>query len=566
MPNKPMIELEQTPDPKKGGVPVLSYNVPEPTSYTGKNFIELDFIPKGKNPTDYFKPDCFKSEANYENQEFSKLKSMDQTALKDKIATEFKSGIGNSILTNAKLNTGFLKLAESPTKALSIESNLSLSNGIQSISPDEVATQIKNGLKLNVYRNMFGDLVHNYIPVKPKVIRPRIVLVETYKLSSFLGAYGAGRTIKTFSLLPGEKTKISVKTYHKTETSSKQASSILDSFTSESSEDFENAVSSENSTKQNESESFEYHAEAEAEASWGWGSAKVSGGVKGGSNSSREEFSKNLQNATSKHAAKASSKRDVQINTSTEVKESTGEETEIVREIENINVSRTLNFVFRQMNQEFITIQHLVDLRLAFFNGESKSKTEFTLPELDNLIDQYIVDDATKRKEVKDAILNQLLFIKDYQDNQPTGLDEDGNSTGKAFIQQKNLLDLDNKPVNPYYQFSKSLYSLYKDQTGREILVQGIIISVKKHVMRTEGVIVDSILGQGDALDTYSHGLQDEEIRTKKLANDLKEKEMEKYEIAKSILEKSEVEKGSIFSQLYPNPSCCCYDKKSPDK
>ncbi|MFF3024557.1 hypothetical protein ACFVRR_18200 [Gottfriedia sp. NPDC057948] len=566
MPNKPMIELEQTPDPKKGGVPVLSYNVPEPTSYTGKNFIELDFIPKGKNPTDYFKPDCFKSEANYENQEFNKLKSMDQTALKDKIATEFKSGIGNSILTNAKLNTSFLKLAESPTKALSIDSNLSLSNGIQSISPDEVATQIKNGLKLNVYRNMFGDLVHNYIPAKPKVIRPRIVLVETYKLSSFLGAYGAGRTIKTFSLLPGEKTKISVKTYHKTETSSKQASSILDSFTSESSSDFENAVSSENSTKQNESESFEYHAEAEAEASWGWGSAKVSGGVKGGSNSSREEFSKNLQNATSKHAAKASSKRDVQINTSTEVKESTGEETEIVREIENINVSRTLNFVFRQMNQEFITIQHLVDLRLAFFNGESKSKTEFTLPELDNLIDQYIVDDATKRKEVKDAILNQLLFIKDYQDNQPTGLDEDGNSTGKAFIQQKNLLDLDNKPVNPYYQFSKSLYSLYKDQTGREILVQGIIISVKKHVMRTEGVIVDSILGQGDALDTYSHGLQDEEIRTKKLANDLKEKEIEKYEIAKSILEKSEVEKGAIFSQLYPNPNCCCCDKESTEK
>lgn len=77
MPNKPMIELEQTPDSKKGGVPVLSYNVPEPKSYTGKNFIELDFIPKGKNPTDYFKPDCFKSETNYENQEFNKLKSMD---------------------------------------------------------------------------------------------------------------------------------------------------------------------------------------------------------------------------------------------------------------------------------------------------------------------------------------------------------------------------------------------------------------------------------------------------------------------------------------------------------
>ena len=62
----------------------------------------------------------------------------------------------------------------------------------------------------------------------------------------------------------------------------------------------------------------------------------------------------------------------------------TEEQTEIGREIENINVGRTLNFVFRQMNQEFITILHLVDVRVAYFNGDPDYTREVTLPQLDS--------------------------------------------------------------------------------------------------------------------------------------------------------------------------------------
>jgi hypothetical protein len=198
----------------------------------------------------------------------------------------------------------------------------------------------------------------SFIPETPRKLlyRPRLFLIETYRLSSFLGQYGAGRTIKTFSLLPGEKTKVSIKTYSKTEQEAKQASSILDSVTNESTKDFETTLAREQSNKQGYQESFSYEINAKAEASWGFGSAEISGGVKGGTNASREEFAKNVSNTTQKHTSKASAKRDVQINTSYERKEQTGEETSIEREIENINVSRTLNFVFRQMNQEYITL------------------------------------------------------------------------------------------------------------------------------------------------------------------------------------------------------------------
>ena len=109
---------------------------------------------------------------------------------------------------------------------------------------------------------------------------------------------------------------------------------------------FQNSVQKEQSDKQNRAESFEYHAEADAHASWGWGSANISGGVKGGSNSSREDFTKNVSNALDKHAAKASSKRDVRIDTSKQSKVEAGTETSTVRELQNINVGRTLNLSF----------------------------------------------------------------------------------------------------------------------------------------------------------------------------------------------------------------------------
>src|SRR5207249_11419715 len=87
---------------------------------------------------------------------------------------------------------------------------------------------------------------------------PRLFLIETYRLSSYLGQYGAGRTINTFSLLPGEKTKISVKTYTKTDENAKSASSILDSVSDESTKDFENSLSTEQSNKEGYQESHSY--------------------------------------------------------------------------------------------------------------------------------------------------------------------------------------------------------------------------------------------------------------------------------------------------------------------
>ena len=215
-----------------------------------------------------------------------------------------------------------------------------------------------------------------------------------------------GRTLKTFTLLPGEKTTISLQTYKRRTEDARRASSILDSYSKESANDFESSVQREQSNKSNVAKSFAYRAEAEASAEWGWGSAKVSGGVSGSSRSSRQQFSKNVFNATSKHAARASAQRDVEVNTSYEVRTEEGEETSVQREIANMNASRTLNFVFRQLNQEFITVLHLVDVRVGFYNGYPPASRELPLHELDSLLEEVVVDG--QREAVARAIIGEV--------------------------------------------------------------------------------------------------------------------------------------------------------------
>ncbi|XVH33181.1 hypothetical protein ACNS7O_16525 (plasmid) [Haloferacaceae archaeon DSL9] len=414
-------------------------------------------------------------------------------ALEQHITRSMKSGFSDRhILPNANTRSGNLRFVEEPE--LKLESDLPVSPELQSLTVEEVMEAKKAGKELDFYTTMYGTIRHRYI-TKPAVVEPAFLLVETYRLASYLGSYGAGRVIKTFSLLPGERTTISVKTFRKSERERKQASSILDSFTEESATDFERTIENEQSDKETYEKSFEYHSEAEANASWGWGKARVKGGVAGGTNAAREEFAKNSTTATDKHAQKASAKREVEVDTSYESRETEEEETSTEREVENINLSRTLNFVFRQMNQEFVTISSLVDVRVAFFNGFAESRREVTLPELDALLETYVKREH--RDRVRADIRGSLGNILDYQGR----IHDD-------FIEEREI-DADNR----YLRVRSEKTSTYSDPiTGTEIAVPGIIVSATKNSMRTDGIFVEALLGTSGALDQYAEQLQALEV------------------------------------------------------
>lgn len=593
-----------------GKATILSYNVPEPTSYSGRNLIALDL----DNPKAWFVDAAFKPPERTPLRHLARSTPAEVATLLRTGDLQTFPGIKNPAATHAGLfaaqssvakSGGALDTATTTVLAQALRKGLVspdlspltatgqaptpsppppsgpvvssasgedtgegatrdtatpaelthlaravrgsvLANpalGDQRTAPqitdldiDHVAEMLQAGKRLSVHRSMWGDYVHTFLPdpfppasdagdALPEG-QPQIVLIETYRLSTFLGQYGAGRTLKTFSLLPGEKTTISVKTFRKTETDSKSASSVLDSFSKESADDFQTTVQQENSDKQAQQKSLEWHVEAEASASWGWGNAKVSGGVKGATASQREQFAKDMSSAVNKHASKASSKRDVQVNTSHEVKSQSGEETSITRQLENINVGRTLNFVFRQMNQEHITILHLVDVRIGFWNGYGESVKEVPLSGLDTLLSTYV--QPSKKDELRNMILAQLSAIFDYKDN----------LVAPPMVETRDI-----GPNDRYLRWRKTS-STYTDETGNAITVPGIIMNVDKIVMRTEGVVVDALLGQGNALDEYSQGLQLNAVRERALDND-------REALGQKLVTDNENAKAKIYKDLF---------------
>ncbi|MBE9066056.1 hypothetical protein IQ260_05255, partial [Leptolyngbya cf. ectocarpi LEGE 11479] len=495
---EPIIQLDPA-----GKAPILSYSVPENTAYSGRNYIELDipfeYFDRPNNsqpgttlPNGFLDADVVELEKKI--YEFAKGQSIDP---------DLKIAISPEVKTFLQEKLRFLSpLRIEQISSISEEATLPVDEVISPFTTEQlgetpqsqtqqnekvighVAQALINGERLITTTNFAGQETIASYPVNRSEY-PKLILIETYRLSSYRGNYGAGEVIKTFSLLPGEKTKISVQTYKKSEQDSKTASSIFDSFNKESATSFEDSVKAEQTNKSAYKKSFGYQVKASAEVNFGFGKAAVSAGVKGSSNSSRDRLSKNVSNAVSKHAAKASSKRNVQVNSSYEVNVKTGEETEIIREIENVNVSRTLSFVFRQMNQEYITVFHLTDVRLGYdLDGNPENYQELSVSEMDGLLSDVIVSD--KRETVKNAILDELRYIVNYKDEL------------QSFVEEKEIKDESNQTLYSYWRLKKGDKSIYRD-SGFEIEVPGIILDVSKNTLRTDGIIVDAILGQGNA-------------------------------------------------------------------
>lgn len=482
--NSPLIQLEP------GGIaPILRYDIPEPTSYEGKNFIALSF------GDDVFLPVALEMPSTVA---FREMQQLPREVLRDELTTFIRTGLSDrdAVRTLARPAAR----GERDASRLRVD----LADVMPPVVPppqpppqpppwpdrpvDDLLADVLGGKRLVQGVLVDGTPTIEPVPV-PTVPDPHLYLIESIRLTSFLGDYGAGRIVKTFSLLPGEKTKISVRTFLQRESTRKAASSVLDSLTQESAADLETSVTREQSDQSKHESTKEYYAEAEASAKWGWGSAKVKAGAKGSTNAAREESVKNVANATEKHAARASAKREVEVNTSYEETAKSEEELAIERQIENINLSRTMNFVFRQMNQKFVTMLHLTDVRIAFFNGDRTSRREVPISRIDELLDEVVVE--SKRSMVRDVIMEQLSGIRAH----------DGsivNVVREVTIAQDDV----------YYMFDPDLKSSIKDEREREFTVPGVILQHGEQVMRTEGVIVEAILGNGDALDAYAVEIQ----------------------------------------------------------
>lgn len=222
-----------------------------------------------------------------------------------------------------------------------------------------------------------------------------------------------------------------------------------------------------------------------------------------------------MESAVNHHVATANHTRTVDINVESTSTSITEREDTVVRQLENINKSRVLNLVFRQLQQEFITLTYLNDVSIIFTNGYPEQQRMTNLQGLDMFLMDVFENDDTKIGEFKHTLFTYLCSIYDY-----TG-------TKVGFIEQISE-DLSNciDPTAPsetvrYVRKRKSLQQTYHGKT-----VNGIILSAVSRITNTPGVIVDALLGQGEALDCYNMRLQDAAAINANLQNEKLAKEI----------------------------------------
>lgn len=379
---------------------------------------------------------------------------------------------------------------------------------------------------------------------------PGLFLIQVIGISSFLGDYGLGRTVKTFSLLPGEITNIHTRTWRATEETKALASSIIDSYDESAQERFVETVLSETTDKATQEQSENWHVEAEAGASIGIAKANVSGGGGGEYASGTEEFARSLDEAVSEHAAESSSHRENTVTSSSESSVSTEDEEVVERTIKNINVSRVLNFMFRELHQKYITKTHLKEVRIAFTNGNAGSWREEPVSGLRKLVEEFIEPQFVD--EVCSDIIGTIAIVRDVNEAPVPVLEQVRlNACGTDFQVSDAVPDKQCRYAPPradgsmYYRFKRGPLA---QGPATENPVDGVVLSERTLVMATDSVVVEALLGVNTALDQYSENLQLEAVREKQLAND-------REELALRIVRGGKIAEADLYQRVF-GPCC----------
>lgn len=529
--NNPLIQFEP------GGGPLnINLNLQQSSTYFGRSFLELNF---GDEEKQYFKAELYnpsKHETATRGVTPSIISALLEKSRKPEMSIRVPKNRDNSDISgNVEETSEAAALASINRHDWWTVGVHNLSKRLQNIDLAQLEAEAgRMGYRTTWYRNHFGALEFYLTPSAQSSVRPRLYIIESYRLSSFETQYGAGRTLKTFTLLPGEKTRISIRTFKHRQTEENYASCILDSVSHESAHEFQSCIDSENQMRQEFVNTMEFITSTEVDPPL-YG-CSINTFDLNQINFAREEFTKNIWKAMTKHTSRAASKREININTETAVKTELGEDEMIVREIANPNMGRTVNYVFRQLNQEFLSVLYLTDVRIGFTNGYFRK--EYTLPELDQMLEELVFDEM--RDEVRSYLTNAILSIRDIEGNSIRNTDA---------IRQ--VVTADSPSALKTYQFNASFCTDYKDESGLEYCIPGVVIATNRFVMPTDSVMADSILGQGDILDTHIRNMQNEELRERVLNNDMKAKEVEKMNLAESIVKESATEKAKTFEEVF---------------
>lgn len=386
---------------------------------------------------------------------------------------------------------------------------------------DEMVKKFSEGFKGMVVKKPNGVLEIQYYPRQPKDPIPKFYIKFEMSLCSFLGNYGAGDTVSTFSLLPGEKTTITVNTYKNSAYSRSRSENVLESISESSINSFESAVQNQQGSSSEISNQFSQltpgvtvNAATSGLMDLLYGHADASYQSPTTSNASishLSQISSSVSSALAQTVNESNYFRDVNVNTSSYQTEESGEDTSITREIENANLSRTLNFVFRRLLQKYISVLWLKNVKFGFTLGTPETTVEVYPQGLKEMINKFVAPQFAEH--VTKILLRQVYHIFNHNQQPVQFLEciELNSPTGRC-----NCSNLDIAEESQCFWVKKRDV----EDSYDNITVPGVIMNVSEHVLRTPSVIVDALLGQGEALDCYNSNLQQQNIITQQLKNE----------------------------------------------
>lgn len=361
-------------------------------------------------------------------------------------------------------------------------------------------------------------------PVAPPV--PKIALIETWELRSYLGDYGLGRTLQTFSLLPGERTTITLETWRTESATREDATSIFDSSDTAAQTRFTSTLSNQSGSAFQDQGGWAASVSTSVSAGFNLGIVSASASLTAGFAANHQEASQRYSNSASEtaseHASQVNNSRRQSVESSSSTTTAQGSATTTVREISNTNLRRVLNFVFRELNQEYETYVVLRDVRVAFYNGNPGSAEIVPIADLRFMLEKYV--NAPRLEEVARAVLSLCAQRLDVNSDPITILEVGTNPDGIVYdwdpveLNADGTLRFDDEVLDSDVRWRFRQGALSTDDDGREI--NGVIMSRSGIVLRTDNFVVEALLGQADALDPYASALQALDLRDRDAQTD----------------------------------------------
>ncbi|OLB82549.1 MAG: hypothetical protein AUI14_00445 [Actinobacteria bacterium 13_2_20CM_2_71_6] len=392
-------------------------------------------------------------------------------------------------------------------------------------------------------------------PLAPSV--PRLALVETWELRSFLGDYGLGRTLQTFSLLPGEKTTITVETWRTEAATREDASSIFDSSDIAAQTRFTSTLTNETGSAFQDQGGWAVSVSTSASGGFNLGlvngQASMQAGFAANHQEASQRFSTSISSAASEHASQVNNSRRQAVQASSSTTTAAGTATTTARELSNSNLRRVLNFVFRELNQRYETYVVLREIKVAFYNGNPGSAEIVALPDLGRLLRRHL--SPANQEAAARFLLAMCAQRIDANSDLVTPLQVGVNPDGIRYQWSPATLDGDGSlrfegdPLASDVRWRFDPGQLSKD--ARQM--PGVIMHRSGVVLRTDNVVVEALLGQADALDPYASALQGLDLQNRQSETRARDAETKRTTDALELVSaQADDEKIDAWQKIFP--------------